>query len=1066
VDQDSSPPSPHETRRFTAAFVTGLAYATVGALALLLAGPPGYASPLYPSAGIGLAAVLTWGRAAAPGVFLGAFAVSLIASLLRGQSGLILLLLPALVALGATLQALAGAALLRRFTGPAVVLQAPRDIVLAGLLGGLLACTISPSVATPSLVGLGVVPPAGAASTWFTWWLGDTLGVLIAAPLVLSFIGKPSAAWRSRRRTVGLPLLLALGLLAVAVQETGRLDRLRQQAVFARDAERLGAEIQTRLNAALHALQALHGAAGVQGTLDAAGLRSASQWWLAQPIHLQAAGHSVRVPLAELAVFEAQAQAQGLTDYRVFDRDQGHDRASRAEVLAIRHIEPLAGNEAALGVNALSIPQARAAILASRASGQPAATAAFKLTQSLPRSGPDESGLVVYQALYRGAAAPASVAEREAQFSAVVFVTLRADQALADLAQGSVVQWCLTDSDADAERKRLSGTANCEAHLASPRELAHQQTIAFAGRSWQLRTWATAAGLPSGQREASWLMALAGMLPVALLAALLLTITGQAQRTHQAVHAGTEVLRSEVAEREQVEAALRGSGAQLRSILDSVPLGVVLLDPRGLLIECNPRFCEMTGTDAAELLGRSVVDWIHPEDWKTLREARGRLMKSSLRSAAESVRLRAGPDRYTTVRMIASALRDPNGSVLRLVALMEDITEHLRLEESERALARAEAANRAKSEFLSLMSHELRTPLNAMIGFAQLMGLDREMPLQPRQQEWTQQIQRAGWHLLELINDTLDLARIESGAVQLAPVALELAPLVSACKAMLTGAADQRQVSISEKLAPDCPAVLADPTRLRQVLTNLLSNAVKYNREGGQVLVSSTSPEPGRVRIEVSDTGLGMSDSQLSALFQPYNRLGREQTAIEGTGIGLVISRRLTELMGGTLDVSSRTGAGSTFTLTLPAAAHAPLSALAGAEEAPAPYQHRRVHYIEDNETNIEVMRGVLAQRAQVRLTVSTLGLDGLSAVRDKRPDLILLDMQLPDISGLELLRHLKQDDDVADIPVIVVSADATTANMQAALTLGAKHYVTKPLALASFLRLVDDALEAAETRF
>jgi PAS domain S-box-containing protein len=532
------------------------------------------------------------------------------------------------------------------------------------------------------------------------------------------------------------------------------------------------------------------------------------------------------------------------------------------------------------------------------------------------------------------------------------------------------------------------------------------------------------------------------------------------------VRAGTEELRNEVAEREQVEAALRDSSQQLRSILDSVPLGVLFLDPRGLLIECNPRFCEMTGASAAELLGGSVVGWIHPGDHTTIRDARARLMKDGLRSTVESVRLRCGSNRYTTVRMIASALRGPDGRVLRLVALMEDITEHLRLEESERALARAEAANRAKSEFLSRMSHELRTPLNAMIGFAQLMGLDRDMPLQPRQQEWTQQIQRAGWHLLELINDTLDLARIESGAVQLAPVALELAPLVAACKAMVTGAATQRGVGISEQLAPDSPAVLADPTRLRQVLTNLLSNAVKYNREGGQVHISSHSPEPGRIRIEVSDTGLGMSDSQLSALFQPYNRLGREQTVIEGTGIGLVISRRLTELMGGTLEVASRASAGSTFTLTLPAAAHAAPSTVAGAAEESAPYQHRQVHYIEDNETNIEVMRGVLAQRAQVRLTVSTLGLDGLSAVREKRPDLILLDMQLPDISGLELLRHLKQDDDVADIPVIVVSADATTANMQAALTLGAKHYVTKPLALAPFLRLVDDALEAAETRF
>jgi CheY-like chemotaxis protein len=250
------------------------------------------------------------------------------------------------------------------------------------------------------------------------------------------------------------------------------------------------------------------------------------------------------------------------------------------------------------------------------------------------------------------------------------------------------------------------------------------------------------------------------------------------------------------------------------------------------------------------------------------------------------------------------------------------------------------------------------------------------------------------------------------------------------------------------------------------VLTNLLTNAIKYNREGGSVHISSRAGAAGQVLLEVRDTGLGMTETQMASLFQPYNRLGREQSPIEGTGIGLVISRRLTELMGGTMEVASSAGNGSTFTLTLPAANQPARPPALGTPTRPAPYQQRLVHYIEDNETNIEVMRGVLAQRSQVLLSTSTLGLDGLAAVREQRPDLILLDMQLPDISGLELLRHLKQDDDVADIPVIVVSADATSANMQAALTLGAKHYVTKPLEVGAFLHLVDDTLEAADTRF
>ncbi|MDP3223858.1 MAG: ATP-binding protein, partial [Rubrivivax sp.] len=483
------------------------------------------------------------------------------------------------------------------------------------------------------------------------------------------------------------------------------------------------------------------------------------------------------------------------------------------------------------------------------------------------------------------------------------------------------------------------------------------------------------------------------------------------------------------------------------------------------LIECNPRLCEMAGSTPGQLLGRSVAELVHPDDAAIIRRMRRGLLKGQVRNTTEAVRLLQGAAEIT-VRVSASALRDADGQTVRLVGVVEDITEVLRLEASERALHRAEAANRAKSDFLSRMSHELRTPLNAMIGFAQLLGLDREPGLVPHQREWTQQIQRAGWHLLEMINETLDLARIESGAVQLKVVPLDLAPMVAACRAMVAGQATQRPVALHEQLSPLVPGVMGDTTRLKQVLTNLLSNAIKYNRAGGSVQISSRPGAPGQIEIAITDTGLGMNEAQLQALFQPYNRLGREGSNIEGTGIGLVISKRLTELMGGTLAVSSREGVGSTFTLTLPAALGAERSAPSYTESSPAPYQHRWVHYVEDNETNIEVMRGVLAQRSQVMLRTSMLGLDGLAAIRRDRPDLILLDMHLPDISGLELLRHLKQDDSVADIPVIVVSADATPGHMEQALTLGAQHYVTKPLDVAAFLTLVDSALEAADTRW
>ena len=543
-------------------------------------------------------------------------------------------------------------------------------------------------------------------------------------------------------------------------------------------------------------------------------------------------------------------------------------------------------------------------------------------------------------------------------------------------------------------------------------------------------------------------------------------MTGRARRIELAVGERTAALEREVHERTHAEQALRASEARLRGILDSVPIGVLFLDTAGRIVETNPRLCEMLGRPALLLMRASLAELSHPAEQADNAALLAELLSGRESAGRRQLRLLRGDGRWLWVRMHVAVLREGDGPPQSVAGAVEDITEHLRLEESERALDRAEASNRAKSEFVSRMSHELRTPLNAMIGFAQLLAMDREPALAPHQRDWTAQVQRAGWHLLEMINDTLDLARIESGAVQLSLKPVDLRAMVQASLALVANAAALRRIATEVHVDPDAGAVLADETRLKQVLTNLLSNAVKYNRDDGTVTVDATLDGDGNVAVAVRDSGIGMTPEQMALLFQPYNRLGREHSAIEGTGIGLVISRRLAELMGGALDVSSSAGQGSVFTLHLPRAeTGAAPPAVADARAAPA-YNQRRVHYIEDNETNVEVMRGIVAQRPQIELEVSVLGLDGLSAIRRRKPDLILLDMHLPDISGLELLRHIKQDDDVADIPVIVLSADATTARMQEALTLGATQYLTKPVDVRAFLDTLDTMLQTLETRW
>ncbi len=1060
MDRSQDPAGPVSKGRWLwLALATALAYGCTGALSLWLTGPGGYAAALYPAAGIALAAVLVHGRAAGWGVWLGSFAVNAGLGWVQAGPGWASIASSIFIASGAAAQAAVGASLVVRLIGRPVVLNAPRDILLGSLGGAFVACMISCTVATAVLAASGALAQTLWLSNWLTWWVGDTLGVLIAAPLALTFIGRPAADWRPRRRTIALPLLVALGLLTWATYQFQLINEARSRVAFERDVDRLAGDAQARLRMPLYTLQSLHGAALASGrTPDDELLREAARWWLAQPMQLQAVGHGERVAAAAVSEFEAQARSGGRPGFTVFQRDGGKAMATDGDAVVLRHIHPMAGNDSALGLNALSVAAARAAILATRDSGEPRATEVFRLTQSTR----DESGLVLYQALYDPPRPDA--AQRIQAFRGVLFVAVNTGPLLSDLASlvPAGVAWCVVEAGGHSGVRKLAGTAGCELAPATARPLSTRR-LEIGSRSFELRVaprGATAALDLAG----AWLFSLAGVAAAALLGALLLVVTGQARRTELEVQSATGELRREVHERSQAEQALRVSEARLRSILDNVPLGVAFLDPHGGLLEGNQHLYDMFGSKPLALIGRRVADFTHADDQPGMLRQHLELLAGHTEVVRGQVRLRRTDGSELWVRLAANAQRDDNGRVLSMVAVIDDISEHRRLESAERAMHRAEAANRAKTEFVSRMSHELRTPLNAMIGFAQLLGMDEDPAPAPHQREWMQQIQRAGWHLLELINETLDLARIESGSIQVTLQPVPLAPLLANCRAMLSAAAANRQVSIDIDSPP--LAAQADPVRLRQVLTNLLSNAIKYNRDGGRVSIRAEPTAGGRVSIAVSDSGIGLSPSQLDRLFVPYDRLGREHSGVEGTGIGLVISRRLAELMGGALSVESEPGEGSTFTLTLAAAALPEAAAEPVAETSPPAPRHQRVLYIEDNLTNVEVMRGILGQRSQIQFDVAMLGLDGLVAARRHHPDLILLDMQLPDISGLELLRMLKNDDDLAGIPVIVVSADATPARVRDALTLGALEYITKPVDVRSVLKSVDDVLEGQPSRW
>ena len=1055
--------------------LTLLAYAGAGGLALLIAVPPGYASPLFPAVGIALACVLVYGRRMLVAVALGSFFVHAMAITARGAHELVAFALPAGIALATTVQTAAVAELVRRWVRQPLTLTLPADVARF-MAACLIASPVASTLATGMLHVAGLLPEGALALNWGTWWVGDLTGMLIAAPIVLTLIGRPRSEWAPRRIPVGLTLVGVTAFLAVAIVQMERWNGERVRSAFNHDASNASLILMTQLQEPLRALEALRGVYGLSRQPSRAEMRVATQNWLGSGA-VRAMGWSERVRRDDIAAFEARVRAEGNPTYRVLDRPDGvtasaptaidrlapQTQVESGDVVAIRHIEPIESNATALGVNAMSVPAARAAILAAVETGRPAATAGFRLAQQ--SSSDPQMGVVVYQAIYDHEVT--TPADRRAAFRGVVFVSLAMDAQLATLVgkMPAYLQLCVIDGDHLSTRRRVAGPPGCDA---VPTDLVHERPYAFAGRQWDLRVTARAQDVPDALDRGASLFAAAGLLSAAMLGASLLITTGRTRRIESAVRERTADLRAEVGERHVAEAALRASEQRFRNILDNVPIGVIYSDLGGRVIQANPRFCELTGYGEAELAELPPDRLTHPEDVANDEALTAQLVSGEIPMHRRHKRLLTRSGQVVWVRATVTLLRDSDNQPWRIVAAIEDITEHLRLEEAERAREAAEASNRAKSDFLSRMSHELRTPLNAMLGFAQLLEIDQRHPLAPSQRPWVAQIQQAGWHLLEMINDVLDLSRIESGNLRLQLATLDLPELISATVALVASDALARDIRISQDLGPGTSGVVGDATRVKQILTNLLSNAVKYNSEGGRVHIASRLIRPDCVEIAVTDTGMGMTPAQMEELFKPFNRLGRERSATQGTGIGLVISRRLADLMGGSIGVQSFPGEGSSFTLRLPRAIDPDTvrSNLDAFDSEPADYHRRIVHYVEDNETNIEVMRGILAQRGQVQMEVSVTGLDGLAAVRARRPHLILLDMHLPDISGLELLRHFKSDPDISSIPVIVVSADALGPQIEAALAAGAIRYLTKPVDVSELLAAIDDLLARMDTSF
>ena len=529
------------------------------------------------------------------------------------------------------------------------------------------------------------------------------------------------------------------------------------------------------------------------------------------------------------------------------------------------------------------------------------------------------------------------------------------------------------------------------------------------------------------------------------------------------------------AEQKLLDQRLRDQQFYQRSLIESNIDAIMTTDPSGIITDVNKQMEALTGCTRDELIGAPFKNYFTDPERA---EAAIKLVLSEKKVTNYELTARARDGKETVVSYNATTFYDRDRRLQGVFAAARDVTERKRLDqvlqdknaELESAMAAAEKANLAKSDFLSSMSHELRTPLSAILGFAQLIESGSPSPT-VSQKRSIDQILQAGWYLLELINEILDLALIESGKLSLSLEPISLAEVMHECQAMIEPQAQKRGISVAFPQFECAYFVKADRTRVKQVLINLLSNAIKYNKVGGTVVVDCTASTPGRIRICVKDSGEGLTPDKLTQLFQPFNRLGKEANVEEGTGIGLVVCRRLIELMGGVIGVESTVGVGSVFWIELNLTAE-PQPAAGAAEPtavAQAQVQHsaplRTLLYVEDNPANLKLVEQIIARHPNIRLLTAVNGNIGIEIARASQPEVILMDINLPGISGIQALKILREDPVTAHIPVLAISANAMPRDIKKGLEAGFFRYLTKPIVVDEFMDALGTALEFSAAR-
>ncbi|WP_339459806.1 CHASE domain-containing protein [Pseudomonas sp. EA_105y_Pfl2_R69] len=855
-----------------------LAYILAGRLALLLAIPPGFASAIFPPVGIALAAVLIWGYPMLVGVFLG----STLLNLSIGFSGFEALDLRALliatgIALGTTLQSLFGSWLIRRYVGFPTALTDERSIFLLLLLGGPLACLLSASGGTSVLYFSQVIGAAEWSFSWWTWWVGDSIGVLVATPLMFIAFAQPRAIWRSRMGNVGLPLLISCAIMVLVFIRSSEAEQHNLKLRFHEQAKLMSVTLQSRFELYAKATQSIERffSASQQVTREEFA-RFVADLPNTYP-GVSALAWDLQVGASEREAYEAALVAEGFPDGRISQYNDAEaliPAERRNSYVPITYVEPQDSNAKVIGFDVASNPLRRQAMLRARDSGQATMTAPISLVQDAQA----QPSVLIFHPVYQGVA-PLDLEQRRSALYGYAVAAIRIndliDNALGVYPADSFQLQLLDVSDDVAHPLYGQASSDLPAYATA---LVWQERFEVAGRSLQLTIAPSAALLQRNHGLQSWAVLTGGLLLCSLLGGFLLAMTGRAEQISQQVEQRT---------------------LELSAILENAAEGILIFDAQGRIERVNPASTRLLGY-SAEALGQRRIEQLIP----ALTLQNGEDLTGKLGKPLEVGGMHANAQQLE-LEITLSTYELPGRRLY--IGMLRDISARKQVE-------------RLKSEFISTVSHELRTPLTSIQGSLGLLASSTFGELPAVVQELVQIAKSNSERLINLVNDILDIEKLEFGQVGIHLSRIELRPLLHEALAHNRGYADSFAVGLQldDSGLPEQTLIAGDSLRLQQVLSNLISNAVKFSTAQDRVEISAALVD-GHVRVQVRDHGPGISEEFRTRIFQKFAQAdGSDGRRHGGTGLGLSICKTLIERMHGQIGYSSVVGQGSTFYFTLP----------------------------------------------------------------------------------------------------------------------------------------------------